>query len=312
MRDDKSRKKKTVYIVIGIIVAWIFLFSIANWIDKGNDGGTGDKIAVIPIIGEISSSGSSGFPISSDGASSTSLVNSLERAEKDENVKAIILEINSPGGTVVASEEVADKVGSIEKPVVAWIRDIGTSGAYWIASSSDTIVADPLSITGSIGVIGSYLEFSKLMKKYGVGYEGLTTGKYKDIGSPFKELTPDEKDLLLSKMYIIHDVFVDQIAENRNMPRDKVANLATGMFYIGKEAKDLGLVDRLGGKQVAIDTAKNLAGIEEAEITRYEERRSLIDILGQLSSSASYYVGRGIGFELSEKLNNPKLAISAT
>ena len=113
-------------------------------------------------------------------------------------------------------------------------------------------------------------------------------------------------------MYIIHDVFVDQIAENRNMPRDKVASLATGMFYIGKEAKDLGLVDRLGGKQVAIDTAKNLAGIEEAEITRYEERRSLIDVLGQLSSTASYYVGRGIGFELSEKLNNPKLAISAT
>lgn len=310
MKEKKSRK--TAWIIAGIIIAWLFLFSLASIFDNDStEISSKNKIAIVPIQGEISIAGSSGFVIPSDGASSTSIVKNLEQAEKDNSVKAIILEINSPGGTVVASEEIANKVKSIDKPVIAWIREIGTSGAYWIASSSDRIIADPLSITGSIGVIGSYLEFSKLLEKYGIRYESLATGRYKDLASPFKELTQEERILLQDKLNIIHNAFVDEIATNRNLPREQAASLATGIFYIGKEAKQLGLVDELGDKQLAIDRAKQLAGIEEAEIIRYEQKRSLFDLLGDVSSKFSYYLGRGIGFELASKLEEPGLEISA-
>lgn len=313
MAEARKKRRTALHVIVSIAIIWIALFVIASLIDRddGSKRDGSDKIAIVPIIGEITTSGSSSFPVPSEGASSTSIINSLEKAEKDKNVRAIVLEINSPGGTVVASEEIANKVKSMEKPVVAWIREIGASGGYWIASGADSIVADPLSITGSIGVIGSYLEFSRLLDKYGIRYEGLTTGKYKDLGSPFKELTQEERGLLLSKMNIIHDAFVDEIARNRNMPRDRAESLSTGIFYIGKEAKEIGLVDKLGGKDVAIQTAKELAGIEDAEEIRYEERKGLIEILGQLVSYQSYYLGRGIGFEIANKLDNNRLEIAA-
>ncbi len=307
---DVKKKKKLAWIIAIIVIAWLVIFSISS-IFSDKKVISKNKIAVIPVIGEITTSGSSGFPLESGGASSTTLVKNLERAEMDESIKAIILEINSPGGTVVASEEVANKIKSIEKPVIAWIREIGTSGAYWIASSSDRIIADPLSITGSIGVIGSYLEFSKLMEKYGIGYEQLTTGKYKDIASPFRELSQEEKNLMAQKLNIIHEAFVDEVAINRKLPRENVASISTGLFYIGKEAKELGLVDELGGRELAINAAKRLAGIEDAELVRYEEKRSIFDLLGSVISYPSYYLGRGIGFELSQKIDKPGLSINA-
>lgn len=295
MKEKKNNKTKTVLLVL--ISLFIISYLLANFIGSFSEEKIQDQIVVVQIIGPITSGESQDF-LSSGVASSSRIVKDLEKADENDAVKGIILEINSPGGTVVASEEIANKVKSIDKPVVSWIREIGTSGAYWVASSSDAIISDPLSITGSIGVIGSYLEFSELFEKYGVEYQQLTTGKYKDTGSPFKELTDDERRVLQGKIDKIHEYFVNEVASNRGLEKENVKELATGIFYLGNEAYDLGLVDYLGGKDLAINITKELAGIEDANIVVYEPEISLLDILSRLTSMPAFYIGKGIGSEL--------------
>ncbi len=199
-------------IIFTILLLWLIIYLFSNIITIPD---LNDKIAVITIDEPISI-GKQSIPFQNQ-FSSQDIIENLDKASQDSTVKGIILEINSPGGTVVASKEIADRVKSMNKPVVSWIREIGTSGAYWIASSSDKIVADPLSITGSIGVISSYLEFAGLLKNYNVTYESLTTGKYKELGSPFKELSQEERAFLQSKLNQIHDYFVKEVAANRNL-----------------------------------------------------------------------------------------------
>ena len=256
-----------------------------------------DKIAVIPIKGVITSDGFEEF-LTTSGASSTKITQFIKQANQDNSVKGIILEINSPGGTVVASEEIANEVKKSKKPVVSLIREVGASGAYWIASSSNKIVADPLSITGSIGVVSSYLEFSGLMEMYGVNYERLVAGEYKDTGSPFRELTKNERGLLQNKLDIIHEAFIEEVAKNRNLDKNNVKKIANGFFYLGKEAKELGLVDELGDKELAVNITKQLANIEEAKLVTYEEKIRFTELLSRLSANSFYFVGRGIGKEL--------------
>lgn len=259
----------------------------------------GDKIAIIKISGAIVSE-SAKIPFQTSLATSSKIIEFLEAAEKSTAIKGVILEINSPGGTVLASKEIAEKVKNLKKPVVALIQDIGTSGGYWVASAADKIVADPLSITGSIGVISAYLEFSDLMEKYGVTYEGLKSGTYKDIGSPFKKLTNEERKILQKKIDRIHEYFVKEVAANRKLPEKNVRELATGVYYLGEEAKELGLVDYLGNKELAINITKQLAGITEASIVTYEETQSILDILSKLESAGAFYFGKGFASELRE------------
>jgi protease-4 len=256
-----------------------------------------DKIVFIPIKGLILVD-STNQPFIGSVASSTKIVEFINQAEKDKTVKGIIFEINSPGGAVVATEEIANAVKAVEKPKVAWIREVGASGAYWIASATDLIIADPLSITGSIGVTGSYLEFSELFEKYGISYERVVAGEYKDTGSPYKKLTDKERELLQGKVGIIHEVFIEEVARNRGLNIKTTRELSNGMFYLGKEAKELNLVDYLGNKDLAINLTKQLAGIKEAKLVKYEEKNSLFDILRKISVYFPYYIGMGIGSEL--------------
>jgi len=229
---------------------------------------------------------------------SKTLVNFLKEADKNDNIKGILLEINSPGGTVVASKEVVEAVKNTKKPIVAYIREIGTSGAYWVASASDYIVSDELSLTGSIGVVSQFLEFSGLMEEYGVTYEGLKTGKYKDVGSPFRKMTEEERQILLSKMEKIHVVFVKDVAKNRDLDEKKVSDLATGIYYLGSEALEIGLIDAVGTREFALNKTKELAGVEEAEEVEFKERHYLGDLLGKLSAFSFYHMGLGIGKSL--------------
>ena len=250
----------------------------------------GNRIAVIPIQGTITV-GNSESLFQQTTASSNKILTFLDSANKDKSISAILLEINSPGGTAVASSEIASKVKSIEKPVVAFIREVGASGAYWVASAADKIVASPLSITGSIGVISSYLEFSDLMEEYGIKYERLTAGEYKDTGSPYRSLTDKEKKLLQNKLNIIHSEFIKAVNENRNMDVNKYA---TGMFYLGIEAKELGLIDYLGDRELALNITKQLANIEKAELVTYKETKNIMDILRGFTSELGLNIGRGI------------------
>lgn len=265
-----------------------------------------DKIAIIQITGPISTT-AGGFSFREQAASSTAIVEFIEKAKDDKSVKGIILEINSPGGTVVASKEISRAVSSSEKPVVSWIREVGASGAYWIASASDYIIADSMSATGSIGVTASYLEFSKFFEEYGVTYQSLKSGRYKEASSPYKELTDEERELLQKKIDLIYDDFVDAVSVNRNLSNDKVKKLATGIFYLGSEALEFGLIDELGGKEEAVNKTKELAGIKDAKIVEYKEERTFFDVITQLSEEGAFAIGRGIGFELKPKVNRFEL-----
>lgn len=297
--------KKIPIIIIFLIILFSLSFTISKIIEMPK---TNNKIAVIPIEGMITSGSIIENPLIRTGSvSSSAIINYIEKAESDDSIKGIIFEINSPGGTVVASKEIADKIKKVKKPTVAWIREIGTSGAYWVASASDKIIVDEMSLTGSIGVVSSYLEFSGLMEKYGINYESLTAGEYKDTGSPYKKLTNKERELFQKQLNEVYNFFINEIKKNRNLKND---NFANGMFFLGIEAKDMGLVDDIGGKDLAVKTVKELAGIKEAELVTFKERTSLFSLLSKISAGSFYYIGKGIGSEMF-KVENRDLRIVA-
>ncbi len=279
--------------ILSFIVSWFFSSFTGAEFKEGN-------VALIPIKGVITSESVGVF--GQEVASSLDIVKFIEDADKNPKIKAIIFEINSPGGSPVATEEIANAVERTNKTKVAWIREIGTSGAYWIASGSDKIVASRMSFIGSIGVIASYLEFSGLLRDYNVTYERLVAGQYKDIGSPFKELNSGERKLLQKQLDKLHDYFISTVAENRNLPEEKVRELATGMFYLGEDAKEMGLVDVLGGKEEAKEIIEKELNIT-AEIVEYKEERSLVDLLSDIFSQQSFFVGKGIGSSILDAKN---------
>ncbi len=304
MAKRKSKKQsKWIYVLIVFIgIASIFLM-VDFFINLNVD--ISDKIAVIPIHGTITMGGSS-F-LGGEVASSEDIVELIKKADEDVSVKAIILDINSPGGAVVASEEIAMAVKDVDKPVVSLIREVGASGGYWVASAGNIIVASPMSITGSIGVLSSYLQISDLMENYGIEYERLVAGQYKDAGSPFKELTSAERNIIQNKLNKIHRYFIEQVAMNRNMEYEEVEELATGIYYLGIEAVDIGLVDELGGKDEAIEIAEQASGIEDADIIILERKRTVFDVFNGISAEVSYYIGKGMGNAFTDFNANPKV-----
>ena len=296
--------KKFKIIILTIVLLWLAAYLSSLIIgDEFNGEIVSEGIAIIPIYGTITLSDSQDlFGTSSLG--SDSIIENLKKAENNDGIKAVILEINSPGGTVVASKEVADYVKELKtkKPVVAWIREVGASGAYWIASSSNLIVADEASITGSVGVISSYLQFSDLLDEYGVKYERLVAGKYKDAGSPFKDLETDERILMQSKLDIIHEIFLKDVIANRNLNNNQVNDVRTGFFFLGIEAKELGLVDELGGKELAVEKAKELGDISsDGKIVEYKVKKNIFDLIQEFSNKVFFSMGKGIGNSLVEK-----------
>jgi len=266
------------------------------------------NIALVPIEGVITGSKDSGFGFEST-ISSPEAVELIEKADKNPNIKAIILEINSPGGSAVASEEIANAVKKTNKTTVAWIREIGTSGAYWIASSADHIVANRVSITGSIGVVASYLEFPGLLENYNITYQRLVSGKYKDIGSPYKKMTQEEKEIFQQSLDEIRDYFVNEVAKNRNLSKKEVDKMANGLFYLGSQAKELGLVDELGGKDEVVRYIEKKEGIK-ADIVEYKKEKSLFEVLSRIISRQSFFVGKGIGNSLFENRDASTLSIT--
>ncbi len=292
--------KKLKIILATVILLWIAAYLISLGFDNGKDIVT-NGIAIVPIKGIISPEDSNDL-FAGSGMGSDTIINNLKRAKDNDGVKAVILEINSPGGTVVASREVADYVKSLSesKPVIAWIREIGASGAYWIASEADVIITDEMSITGSVGVISSYLEFSDLLEKYGVKYERLVAGELKDVGSPYKNLNDAERKLMQDKLKKIQDLFVKEVSENRKLNNYQANEIRNGFFYLGIEAKELGLVDEFGGRDEAVEKAKQLAGIEDGKIVEYKPKKTLIDVIEGFTNKAFFYMGKGMAIELPE------------
>ncbi|MBT3297316.1 signal peptide peptidase SppA [archaeon] len=288
-----SRKKKFCKpcLILGLLVLFVILCSIPFCMISATTTG---NVALIKIDGVITSNGGSSY-FGSSSISSGTVVNFIEDAEQNPMIEAIVFEINSPGGSAVASDEIATAIKKSSKPTVSVIRELGASGGYWIASSTDYIVANRMSITGSIGVISSYLEFTGLMDNYGVSYQRLVAGENKDMGSPYRSLTENEEEILQNKLDMIHDYFILEIIENRGLSEEEVRQLATGEFFLGVEAYQYGLVDALGDRSTAEQYLISNYNVGEISYVAYEEEVGLAEIFGFAYSDFALSVGEGIG-----------------
>jgi protease-4 len=229
---------------------------------------SGERIALIHIEGPITASSGGGGLFGGGGiASSDNLCDLLYRAQEDSGVKAVLLRINSPGGSAAASDEIYQAVLALRKsgkPVVVSMGDVAASGGYYIASAGDYIFANGATLTGSIGVIFELINWQELAKKAGVRSEALHAGEFKDIGSPWRDMTSTEKEMMKGLLSQVHDQFIHAVDEGReNLDEAAVRKLATGMVYTGEKAKDLGLVDELGGQHAAEAKVRELAKLDE-------------------------------------------------
>ncbi len=292
--------KKWIFIIVLLFILGItsiILASIVSLFIPVDLPVTGN-VAVMSITGTIFRGQGDGF--FEETASSKEIVNFIEMADKNANIKAILLDINSGGGAVVATKEIVDAVKKTDKLTVAVIHDIGASGAYWIASSADRVFADELSIVGSLGVIASYLEFTNFLERYGVNYRRLVAGEYKDIGVPFRNLTIEEQLILQEQLDLIHKYMLDGIAENRQLTTAQKNEVASANIYIGLQAKELNLIDEFGGINEAVSYIEKELGIT-ADLAEYKKKRTIFDVLARVFGQQSFFVGQGIGKAMFDK-----------
>jgi len=286
-------KHKRIFIGLGVIVALlIFFFAILFLIGRYSGGKSsrfafGDKIAIVEVRGVITQS--------------SGIIEELQQYLEDDGVKAIILRIDSPGGGVGPAQEIYREIIKIKpkKKVVTSMGSVAASGGYYIACASDRIVANPGTITGSIGVIMQFSNFEELLKKIGIKGMVIKSGEHKDIGSPFREMTPEEKRIMQEVLDNVHQQFIKAVADGRKLDRSKVVQIADGRILTGEQAKNLGLVDEMGNLQDTIDLTAKMVGIVGKPNVIYPKRKlSIWEILMRDMASAIIDVLNEKGYEL--------------
>jgi len=290
------RRRGTNWLLVGgvgcvvlILLGGVMLFLIGVMAMAGASGGPfggfGEHVGVISVSGVISASGEQTlFGANVGGA--RAIMKQLRDAAEDDSIRAVVIRINSPGGSAAASQEIYEEVARLAatKPVVVSMADVAASGGYYIAAPADRIVASGSSVTGSIGVRMEYLELSELMEKYGVEAGNLTTGRYKDTGSLYRPMRPDEKALIQELLDDMYDQFVTAVAEGREMDEAEVRKLADGRIFTGEQALELGLIDEVGNFYRAVEIAGELGGIEgEPKLKEMGTSLGLWDLMGAMS-----------------------------
>jgi len=254
-------------------LTFVLIYRIAG---KRLDLSMGDRVGVILVQGVL--------------ADARGIIEQIDEFDGNDSVKAVVLRVESPGGGVVPSQEIYDRLKKVKenKIVVASLGAVAASGGYYIACAADKIVANPGTVTGSIGVILQFPLFEELFRKIGIGSTTIKSGKYKDMGSPFRELTPGERAFLQGVTNDIYDQFVDTVLASRNIPPSRSAEIAEGKIFTGRQALELGLVDALGSEQDAIDLAAKLSGMEGKPAVVYgkEKKGGLLRYL--LEESAQF------------------------
>lgn len=223
-----------------------------------------NKIAVIHVEGVIVGGRGQGGLFGEQGGTDQ-LIKLLHEARDDGEIKAVLLRINSPGGSAPASQEVGEEIIKLResgKIVVTSMGDMAASGGYWLAACTDKIYANPTTLTGSIGVYIPYANWQELLQKVGIRQEKIKSGAHKDILSPDRQMTEEERLMLQAMVDDIYEQFIYVVATGRNLDEQQVRQLADGRIYTGNQAKELGLVDELGNMYDAADGAASLAGIE--------------------------------------------------
>ncbi len=272
-------KKKRIFVAF-LVIAVLFIFTgiLSAFLNIGLDKPIiGDRIGVVEINGIIKSS--------------DDILKQLSDFNNDKKVKAIILRIDSPGGAVGPSQEIYSEVMKIRKnkPVVASIATLGASGGYYIASAANKIVANPGTITGSIGVIIQFYNFQQLLTKFGIKGNTVKSGEFKDTGSPLRDMTKEERAYIQSVIDDVHNQFVEAVSVGRNLKKENIIPIADGRIITGKRAKELKLVDEMGNFNDAVSLAKKLANLEGDPKLFYAKKKktSLLDLLTGLSDNES-------------------------
>jgi protease-4 len=275
-------KKSDVVIAVIIVVSFLMiaLLTLMAFIGLSDDGsmllsGMGDRVAIVDVHGVIENS--------------SDVVRQLRKYGKDSSIPVVVLHIDSPGGGAASSQEIYEEVNKLRedgKKIVASMGSVAASGGYYVACAADTIVANPATLTGSIGVIFQFPVAEELFKKIGLKYEVVKRGEIKDIGSMNRSMTERERESLQSVVDDTYEQFVGVIVDSREMERDEVVRIADGSIFTGRQAKDLGLVDELGDLHDAIKIAGEMVGMEEypKTVTERKKKISWYDVLTQRMS----------------------------
>lgn len=290
-------------IMFGILLMCALLIIIGLFAGKPNRKGLGelvgpDRIALISIVGQIVSEDSDNVWFSQR-ASSGHIIQQLKRVAADRSVKALVLRINSPGGSTVASQEIYAEIVKLRSsgcPVFVSMAESAASGGYYISVPADYIFANPSTITGSIGVIMEIQDMSDIYDKIGIKHEVIKSGEYKDIGSPYREISNSEQEILQALVDDTYEQFIGAVAEGRGMSVEAVREIADGRIYTGRQALDLGLVDRLGTLEDTLDYARKVTGLgPNAPVVEFKEKKSIMSsFLNIVTSSLELGVPTGL------------------
>jgi protease-4 len=246
--------------------------------DRRSMGDFGPAIGVVSAEGDITT-GSSGAALGPQAIDADEVAAALYAAAEDSSIKAVVFRLNSPGGADTASEEILAAVRAVKaaKPIVVTMGTYGASGGYWISSAASAIVAEPSTLTGSIGVFGGKLTIGPALAHFGVDVRDLSVGgQYADADSPTGEFTAAQRAAFSGSVDRVYDGFIQRVATGRGMTPDQVRTIARGRVWTGAQAKGLGLVDELGGFYQAVERAKDLAGLrgQEVELRAVTARRT--------------------------------------
>ena len=272
-------KKSDVVIAVIIVVSFLLIsfLTLFAFIGLSGEGsllwtGMGKRVAIVDVHGVIQNS--------------SEVIRQLRKYAKDGSVPAVVVHIDSPGGGAAPSQEIYEEINKLRKKgkkVVASMGSIGASGGYYVACAADTIVANPATLTGSIGVIFQFPVAEELFKKIGVKFEVVKKGEIKDVGSIDRSMTKRERESLQSVVDDTYEQFVEVVVESRGVEKEDVLKIADGSVFTGRQARALGLVDELGNLQDAIKIAGEMVGIKEFPKTVKERMKKIswFDLLTQ-------------------------------
>ena len=266
--DTERVKKGILYIAVAILTVYLSTILISLIFGLSISGSKGEKIGLIKVEGIIVSSGT--------------FIDQIKRVKDNDSLKALLIRIDSPGGAVTPAQEIYSEIKKFKeetkRKVVVSMANTAASGGYYIACPADRIMANPGTITGSIGVITRMANLKGLFEK--VGYEEMVikSGKYKDIGSSSREMTHEEKEILQDMVDDIHDQFIEAVSESRKIEKEKIKEIADGRIFTGRQAREINLIDDLGTFEDAIMLAAELAGIPgKPKVVTLRKERSLFE-----------------------------------
>jgi protease-4 len=273
--NHPSRDRNVLFIVLfaaaGAVTIGAAILYVVFVVYFDRDLAVGDVVAVVDIHGEI--------------FYDRGKIDEINDYRDNDDVKAVLIHVNSPGGGVAASQALYHAVEKLraEKPVVVSMASVAASGGYYVACAADSIMAEEGTLTGSIGVIASFIRTEELYRKIGLDVEVIKTGRYKDVGSPHRKMTEAEREYLAGLLDGVYDQFLRAVSESRGIPIERVKELAEGRLYNGEEAVRVGLVDRIGGYEDALLMAAGMGGIEgRPRVLRRHRRRSLLErVIGE-------------------------------